>query len=282
MRYYEFMVENTKNNMTILSEIADCILEVFPAVVERGDTRQFALNRSQKFMDVYQKYWGRSGSIFLKDLSDKDIKVYRDALYVLESTQITVCNDPNFTDYYYGNRHSLPESGAGWAYYSDRLNLIMIYAYKFAKNIDGSTGAFTLAADKEYIKSMLVHELRHLFQFAEYGKFMRNVEKSNKFPYEERNYEIDASWNDTLSMANIDQYKLYPNLTPEELAKHFADSVMNHLTKIKKLTPEQVKHYRRKTLTYFSDHYRYRAKSMRRSAAWHKEQERRSKLNAGS
>lgn len=94
-------------------------------------------------------------------------------------------------------------------------------------------------------RGILLHELRHLFQsFLYQNYFYADREGEN---YRVAPVEIDAAWTH-----HLEEYPTadYPSVSA------FVDAVMASFATYKWLTPDQLRHYRRKTARYYFDQHR--------------------------
>jgi hypothetical protein len=220
------ITENSYENLTILSELADIILDNTPEI-PYGTNKILYLQQLRKqfqFHNIYVKY-------------ENNEKVKK-PLQKLQSTIIKYVNDPNYVDPYYGKK---PNYGG---YYSDDLNTIVVFLYHITNDKD-----FNKINNSHYekTKAILIHELRHLFQYSQYPEYFNN-KKAYNHPYDSRHIELDASWSDIVgNIPKDDIFNSFNNL-PE-----LADEVISKLSYIKKLSPKLKKHYKIKTIKYFSE-----------------------------
>lgn len=89
-------------------------------------------------------------------------------------------------------------------------------------------------------RAILLHELRHLFQSNLYSKFYN----SSSGDYKTMPIELDAAWSHHLEDHSPTGY---PSVSA------YVDAVMKSFASYKNLTPEQERHYRRKTARYYFD-----------------------------
>jgi len=92
-------------------------------------------------------------------------------------------------------------------------------------------------------RSILLHELRHVFQSFIYPKYYHKIEVSN-VDYRKDKTEIDASW-----MHHLEDYD------PREFqtGAQYVNEIMDSLASYKSLTAKERKHYFRKTARYYQN-----------------------------
>jgi len=93
----------------------------------------------------------------------------------------------------------------------------------------------------KFVKSTLVHELRHMFQFTEYPKYFYKHATSD-VNYTENKYEIDASWHHLLNENDPTKYRI---------PKKYAEKILGDLMLQKKINDREYAHYYKKTINYY-------------------------------
>lgn len=125
------------------------------------------------------------------------------------------------------------------------------YAFKDDDNVTDAAGTYdqrtntiTLYHPKYVTKQILIHELRHAIQFAQYERDRVKNKKDAKRSYRDRPIEIDAYWTDKFYF-NI-EFGI-PDTKPRILLT--AKNIIRQLKKdIPRLSDKMTKHYYRKTI----------------------------------
>lgn len=95
------------------------------------------------------------------------------------------------------------------------------------------------------VRTILIHELRHMFQFSQYPDYYRKRVSIEDKNYKTEPLEIDAAWHHVVGSKNPKFY---------DTAYRFVTDVMSEFNLFKQLTDSQFEHYRRKTAKYFYLH----------------------------
>lgn len=224
MRIFQIL-EATYENLSVLEKLTNVILKNTP-VIPKNSVKSFYVAGMNGFDQIYKEY--------------ENNEKFKRAFSTLETTRVTYVNDPEYDDPYYGKN-------AKWGGYHDGVrNHIVVFAYNYSftsRDVEPESYAF-----RHKISKTLVHELRHLFQYAIYPNYFHS-RKAFHLPYEERNIEVDASWSDILGSLHRDEI-----INGASEPKEFTDYVMNELKRLKRLSPSVEKHYRRKTIAYLNDY----------------------------
>lgn len=228
------ITESTMVNLTLLSNIADIILNHLPDTLKKDE--EIIINGHE-----------------LVDEIKPILKNYEDSKY--KSSIIKVVS----TDYRISNKSEYMFKTQG--YYAATKSIIGI-------NISGIlNNSYDITKEKikqiKSIKAVLVHELRHLFQYSEYPDFykkdlsvdmsgLENIPKDKindtlmqrkKEKYKKMKIEIDAVWHHLLSQYEDDGLDM----------KKFIGRIIDRLTYYKELTPKEKDHYTKKTARYYYD-----------------------------
>lgn len=214
MRYSDInLAEASVENIRVLKQLANAIWSSLPEVPE-GTVKDVYLSQLSGFNRIHKAY--------------EDHSKFAKPFHVMETTMLRLVNDENYNDPHYGTRQDV----AG--YHSGGENLMLIWI----SNIRKQTYAVKFSA-----RTIMVHELRHLFQNALYPNYF-NSRKAFANPYEKQQIEIDAVWSQILgSEIDAEDYREHPSA--------FVQDVMIRLLGNKQLSNAEIKHYRRKTLKYF-------------------------------
>lgn len=229
MRYTDLIVhEATTENIDILKKLGNSIWKDLPGV-PYGVVKKIYLSQMPSFDALYQQY--------------RDHKKFAPVFQVLETTRIHLINDDRYVDRWHHNSTDI------WGYHSSSENLLLLWINNIAKQVESTNM-------RQAVFTTLVHELRHLFQYALYPQYWQD-HKAFKKPYEERDIEIDAVWSQILSsIVDVADYK--------NNAESFLTIVMRALMSEKKLNQKQITHYGRKTIKY---HHQFFNKSIQNK--WH-------------
>lgn len=228
------ILESTIENVNLLSKIADIIIDHFPENIKKGD--EFIL----------------SGYQFMDDIKSV-LSSYRDTKYKDGIVKAAA------TDYRISNKEEYIFSTKG--YYAASKGVIGL-------NISGIlNNSIDMTKEKikqnKIIKSVLIHELRHLFQYSEYPEFYKKdlkidtsdldkiepqkisdlLKQRKQEKYRKMKIEIDAAWTHILTQFEDEGYDV----------DKFVKRVMDELTYYKDLNPKQIEHYKRKTSRYYFD-----------------------------
>jgi hypothetical protein len=228
------ITESTIDNLNLLKQIADIIIDHLPDTIKKED--EFILTGYElmdDIMPIFEKY--------------KNTK-YKNSIVKVVST-----------DYRISNKEEYMFKTKG--YYAASKSIIGI-------NLSGIlNNSINLTKEKikqnKIIASVIIHELRHLFQFSEYPEFYKKdlkidnsglekvspekindeLKKRKEEKYRKMKIEIDAAWTHMLNQ--FDDGKNSVDV--------FVKRVMDELKYYKDLTPKQIEHYRRKTARYYFD-----------------------------
>lgn len=207
--------ESTIENMQLLEDISDIILKDLPDELKIGYqavVQGFKLVNDLK--QIYKKY--------------KNTK-YRDAIAKVASSNY------KFT--------FAPTSRKSFGHYSHNTNTIVVNIYNI---IDSPHKHFMKKIKKKQmlaiprVKSTLIHELRHLFQYSEYPEFYNKELTTGD--YKTSPIELDASFMHILKETDPSTFKL-PDM--------FAKVTMANFMVYKNLTDKQLYHYYKKAINYF-------------------------------
>lgn len=225
MQVFEILKENqlfeaSFENVEMLKELANSIWNSIPEV-EEGQVYENYVSQLRRVDKVFQKY----------EKMDK----FKKAFEILGTTRIRVVNDENYKD-----RHYTADQGV-WGYHSASENLLLIWLSNIMRpeviSIRYSGSA----------KSTLVHELRHLFQHAEYPEYFKSRQAFRK-EYSRQPIEIDAVWTQIIAHdIDVDQFETYP--------EDYVQEVLGSLMSKKSLTDKEIQHYSRKTLKFYNQYF---------------------------
>jgi len=226
MQVFEILTEKDKklieasiDNIEVLRDLTDAIWRSLPEIPE-GEVYTNYVVQLRRVDKVFQKY--------------ENIEKFKKAFEILGTTRIVVVNDETYKD-----RHYPTEKGV-WGYHSAAENLLLIWL----SNIIGATG---FSNPINYAKSTLVHELRHLFQHAEYPEYFKSRQAFKK-EYKKQPIEIDAVWSQILGQEiDIEGYESYP--------EDYVQEVLQKLMDAKSLSDKEVQHYSRKTLKFYNQYF---------------------------
>lgn len=177
------------------------------------------------FDKIYQEY--------------KNHPKFNKAFEKLETTIIKYINNPQYNDPHYG-------TNAKWGgYYDSNNNLIAVFVYNLIPI--GQNLNINYIFQKTKITQVLIHELRHLFQYNIYPEYFTS-NKAYKHPYDTRHIELDASWSDIVGKINKDT--IFNNINH---INDLTNEIIQDLKNIKKLSPKLENHYKIKTIKYFTN-----------------------------
>ncbi len=220
--------------MGLLNKIADMIIEFLPATVRDGDVVHIPLHSYARELDKLYD--------FVKD--DRFVEALKNLPYV------TVTID---------NKHPSSAKGVYTHTSIHRTADLIVYCKTGANEPDWGKPLYTTNRQKGEglnipIKATLVHELRHHFQRFTYGKYYKAMADDN-VPYDKNPIEIDAAWFHHLEEFNPADYSS---------AKEYADALMHSFAAYKKIKAGSpwIRHYYKKTVTYWLDHHHGDTKHM--------------------
>lgn len=208
------VTEATITNIELLEEISDIILGKLPDSIDKNTKVTIeGYYISDDLKKIYRKY--------------KNTK-YQKALIKVAST------DYIFT---FGKTKSTE-----YGYYDASNARIVIHLYNSInyRNRDIEKLSKSQIMNTKNVKTTLVHELRHLFQYSEYPDFYSKDLK--KGDYKKSKIEIDAAFSHIIQETDPFKY---------EIPYRYAQAVMVGLIYYKELSDKQIKHYYKKTLDYF-------------------------------
>lgn len=262
MRLRELFIEATLPNVQVIEDMTAILISQLPTtfkensifILGRGEliknsNRYFdesidSVKRLEGLEDLYEIYKGTKFEKFIEKWNN---------------ASLIICNSIDFYNKIWPN-HGFER---GWlGYFSPRktnpyiiVNLTK-FESRFRKMIKTRTNrTFTDELDENTkflsdhfssISSILRHELTHLMQSVDFEDYYYS-KKFQKYPYHERNIEIDAYWRQAI--LDFPPNKKY---TPA----NYGMSVMDHLKTLVKFTPKQKQHFYRKTLRYYYDYMR--------------------------
>ena len=216
----ELIVEKTLTNMNALSDCADLIIENMPYNFPS---------------DMDDEYW---------------VSHFRGATNLIKKYENTKFerNINNFVSKY-KVRYISEKNDFGGAHVIGRSIHILIFniAGFMQDNADFTryqilNAAHTDEAGIKTFKSVIIHELRHLFQHVEYPKY---AETERNISYSKDPTEVDAAWHHHLQ--DHPPYN-YSN------AQSYVKDIMARFTKYKDLSDKQIRHYAAKTAAYWHDY----------------------------
>lgn len=243
MRAVEFIAEATFDNMQIIKKLADAIMDDLSSTLSYNDGNFPNKNRigvsGRKIADKIMDEYSTDPEVYKKVYSR-----FKHAIQLFDQTSIIFVSDPEFslTKQVMNSEGRLP---AGVFIPYENSTRIAVFLMAFPLRHDPETDSIVMSNQhaRNMIHSTLVHEIRHLFQYADNWNYMTS-DAAFKHPYASRHIEIDAVWTQAL-LKYID--------APYTTAEWFTHEVMKELVRRKKLTPKQVDQYKKKTLRYFYD-----------------------------
>jgi hypothetical protein len=208
------ITEATIVNIELLDEISEIILSELPDSIDKN---------TKVIIEGY----------YLSDDLKKIYKKYKKTKY--QKALIKVAS----TDYVFTFGKTKSKD---YGYYDASNAKIIIHLYNSInyRNRDINKLSKSQIMNTRNVKSTLVHELRHLFQYSEYPEYF-SKDLSNQ-DYKKSKVEIDAAF--THIIQETDPFKY-------ELPNRFAQTVMVGLIHYKDLTDKQIKHYHKKAIDYF-------------------------------
>lgn len=216
----DILIERAVTKIPVLGDFADAIISAIPKNIPVGFRSTF------RFGDVAQKLEKKyeTDPIVLKIIKN------------ISSVPVTIINKSNGT------------LVAGEVVSSDHsiASIAFNVAALLAKEEDISKEDLLKYRGENAIKgfrAIVVHELRHVFQFFTYKDFYK---KTTNHSYKTSPIEIDAAWMHNLEDHPTSEYKT---------AREYVKAVMSSLSGYKELTPKQIKHYSSKTASYWADNH---------------------------
>ena len=194
------LTESTYENIRILKLMADFIVKNSPTV-EHGEAIVFHL----RFL--------KDSKEFLKIENSLKSANMENAIDKLKNLDIIFVNDPDFEDIHFGK--NLPGG-----YYNSVENEIFIFMHHY--NIRGSYDIHIKDTLTGY--KTLIHELRHMVQFAMFGEFATK-DQIKPTGWSEKKIEWDAVFHDvidTLGATEDDVFSISD-------IKHLADEVIGNI-----------------------------------------------------
>lgn len=223
----DIVAESVEENMSLLKQLTSIILKHLPENIE--PETEFWIYGYDMVNDLKP---------LLTQYKDKKFK---EIIIRVASTEIFVSNYVDNSFKSYGSYNHIKNN--------ININLAGIVSNAIKWNANLVTKSLKL-------KSTILHELRHLAQYADYPDYyeknlrvdLTNVKSNDEVKqrmsqaYKTRKIEIDAAWHHILDETNPVNYK-----TPSKYVKR----VMDTLTNYKTLTSDQLKHYKIKTSRYY-------------------------------
>lgn len=222
MKIHE-LIESTIGNMQVLNDCVDLVISRIPYKIKENEQVDIQFNIDhgdvRKLSDRYNKY-----------------PYWEAAIKKFSSMRIILTNDERFI------RNSTIGS------FSAETGQIVLYISALMRSSKEVTRDELLSkrVDNYPIKTfraILLHEIRHLFQYSSYPKFYNRPEMVDYAKnYQSEPIEIDAAWYHHLTDFDVSDYT-----NPES----YVNDVMKSFSDYKKLSPRWQSHYRRKTAIYF-------------------------------
>ncbi|MFW6015797.1 MAG: hypothetical protein ACOCRK_05120 [bacterium] len=131
------------------------------------------------------------------------------------------------------------------AFYRDKDKTIVLNIAKIKSNTD----LINLKKNNNTTKKIwqtLFHELRHSFQFSEYGEYIKSLKDND---WSQRPTEWDALWSDLLYKHNPDYYNNVQDYA-ETITKELND-IIKAKYPYKKLPKDIIKKYMKKSAVYY-------------------------------
>lgn len=220
MRINDLLLEDTRENIDVIRDLLD--------LVKRDIVKQLPKNQVYTFSK-----WNKNDIEKLKEKYNSE-KITK-ALDNINKVKIIFNN----TD-----KH---KNSSELGFYNDDNNAVVINVSK----IKSSSDLINLRKNNPTVKRIwqtIFHELRHYFQFSEYGGYIKTLKVTD---WASRPTEWDALWSDLL-------YNYEPNNYDDskEYAKTVVDELNNKIkskTPYKSLSDKDYKNYLRKTAVYHQD-----------------------------
>jgi hypothetical protein len=230
MRYTDLIVhEATTENIDILKKLGKAIWKDLPEVFF-GENKIFRISQLPSFEPIYQQY--------------RDHKKFAPVFDRLKDHEIHVVNNPQYFDLFYGDNQEI------FGYYSAKHKMLLIWLSNINRYFSDSNTT-------EHAVSTLIHELRHLFQFALYPQGTSRF-KAIKKPDNEQDVKIDTTWKEILRHAFEIEFSANDK-------SQVADWVIQNLTNAHKLNSKQKKRYRNKTIKLLKN---YAERDIEIDATW--------------
>ena len=223
MRINDIINESAKEDLELLSQMADIVLSHLPKTIPKDDVVELYLKNSTSVDNITKDHSSKYSQYYEQLLNN--------AIYMfVNDSEIFGTNNAgtyNFT----GTKHQIIINLTVFTNSYDKIEKDEIINIKNDK----------LAV--KTVKAALIHEMRHAIQYTEYQDFYDYSEGT--YPYDVDPVEIDAAWMHHLQDYNVEEY---------DDAKTFVNDVIKSFSKYKYLTKKQKEHYRRKTARYFYDY----------------------------
>lgn len=215
----ELIVEKTLTNMNALSDCADLIIENMPYNFPSGMDDEYLVSDFRGAENLIKKYENTK--------FEGNIKVFVSKYIVRYISEKSNLGGALITGH---GRYELLLNIAGYMHENADFTRYQILD---AAHADAGIKTF---------KSVVLHELRHLFQQVEYPNYS-NSERN--ISYTKDPIEVDAAWHHHLQ--DRPPYN-YSN------AQSYVKDVMAGFTKYKDLSDKQIRHYAAKTAAYWHDY----------------------------
>lgn len=229
MRVHE-LLEGTTENIDVLKKMGFAVRSELPDHIPAGQTIRVKLDKSDTFYNTVKTYQSLHPELYQK---------YKGAFAKLRTTSFVIINNKEYYDPYKGKNVT-----TGFGYYSSSDNTVVVFAYRLKDMQDETGTVYVKNVFFSMLDSIIQHEIRHLFQDAQYGEYSMSM-KAQSRPYAAQSIEIDATWHQLVS-------SILP--TPNDTAKSYTRRITSELNKYKDLTDKEAEHYYRKTMRYFAEY----------------------------
>jgi hypothetical protein len=212
MKINSIITEATSINMNLLKDITKLVLSKLPSIIKENNDITIYIEDSE-LDELIKKYPEKTKTI--KYFDDLSVVFVHNWMYINVKT--------------YGvYEPELKRVTINVAAISDKTTDVTLKDLQSARS------------DNFGLLPVLVHELRHAMQYAEFYDYSEKS-RTNK-GYKSRDIEIDAAWHDHLEMFDPKDFAS-PSLYALQVMIKFSDT--------RNLTKQQYDHYRKKTIKYF-------------------------------
>lgn len=217
------LIENKIDNINILTHIADIVIFALPDVIYENSSFQII------------PYTNKSISDKLKALLSEYTDNYKIQEFILHiyGTSFIFKNSKK----YVGSDHIAN-------YRPGEINIYLSALVGDVIDLDIKK-LIRAKLQNTTIKTILIHELRHLFQYTHYPKYYKDV-LSSKLIYRESPIEVDAAWHHIIGSKSPKFYN-----SPYK----YTNDILDEFQVYRDLSKKQYNHYRRLAAKYY---YQYK------------------------
>lgn len=221
IRRYINLIESANEDVNVLSALADVIIDKLPSIIDRKKITIPAGNFDESTFTTLINQYPKHKQLIYQSLKN--------------------------TNYHFNNDPSKSSDGGELLIYdTNRPNDLIISISDFIGGDSNLTKKDLLSfrndsASVITLKTLIVHELRHIWQEVTYGGYQGKNQRYDTTPD-----ELDAAWIHMIHDHDINKF---------DDIKEFTDSVMDKFSKYKTLSDKLLRHYTKKTKRYWYQHH---------------------------